>query len=477
MGLSLYVGAGAGPVRLPLATANRHGLIAGATGTGKTVSLRVLAEQFAEAGVPVFVADVKGDLSGLAAAGEPSPRIEERARSLGMDLRLHASPVLFWDVFGRTGHPLRTTISDIGPTLLARMLGLNETQEGVLSIAFRVADEQGLLLLDLKDLRALLQHVSQNAKALTAQFGNVGLASVGAIQRALTMLESQGAESFLGEPALALADLMRTDRSGRGMISVLSAENLIRTPKLYATILLWLLAELFEELPEAGDLDQPKLVFFFDEAHLLFEDADSALTDQVEQVVRLIRSKGVGIYFVSQSPLDIPDKVLGQLGHRIQHALRAFTPRDQKSVRAVAETFRPNPAIDTAAAVQELGIGEALVSVLDEKGVPSRVDRVMVAPPASRLGPLTEQERSANLQASPLAGAYDARADRESAYERLARKTEAAPLPPGPRSSPRGQEQIVETLITDLARGVARAAGSRLGREIVRGLFGALRRR
>ncbi len=410
---------------LNLKLANRHGLIAGATGTGKTVSLQVLAEGFSSNGVPVFLADVKGDLSGLSRPGSPHPKVDERVAKIGIEnYQQHPVPVVFWDLFGEQGHPIRTTISEMGPLLLARLLDLNDTQEGVLSIVFRVADEQGLLLLDLKDLRSLLTFVGGNAKEFSLQYGNVSTASVGAIQRSLLTLEQQGGEHFFGEPALAIADLMRSDLSGRGIVNILAADQLMQSPKLYATFLLWLLSELFEELPEVGDPEKPKLVFFFDEAHLLFDEAPKALLEKVEQVVRLIRSKGVGVYFITQNPLDVPDSVLGQLGNRVQHALRAFTPRDQKAVKAAASTFRQNPKIDTEQAITQLGVGEALVSTLQDKGVPSIVEQTLICPPASRIGPITPEERAETRAASPVGDRYNQSLDRESAYEILTKRAE-----------------------------------------------------
>jgi DNA helicase HerA-like ATPase len=394
------------PALLPQ-MANRHGLITGATGTGKTVTLQSMAERLSFAGVPVFMADVKGDLSGMGAAGVVTPKLEARLKDLGLEgFQPYANPVAFWDVFGENGVPVRATISDMGPLLLARLLNLNETQGGVLQLVFKIADDRGLLLLDLKDLRAMVQHVGENAKDFTTEYGNVAPASIGAIQRGLLTLEQQGGDVFFGEPMLDIRDLMKIDENGRGVINVLAAEKLVQAPALYSTFLLWLLAELFEQLPEAGDLDKPRLVFFFDEAHLLFTDAPPALTDKVEQVVRLIRSKGVGVFFVTQNPLDVPEKILGQLGNRVQHALRAFTPRDQKAVQSAAQTMRANPKFDAAAAITELGVGEALVSFLDEKGRPNVVDRSMIFPPASRLGPLTAAERQAMIQSSPLLAAY-----------------------------------------------------------------------
>ena len=407
---------------LTLAFGNRHGLVTGATGTGKTVTLQVLAEGFSNAGVSVFAADIKGDLSGVAAAGEAKPALVERARKLGFDYEPDRFPVVFWDLFGKQGHPIRATISEMGPLMLARLMDLNEVQEGVLNIAFRVADEEGLLLLDLKDLRAILVFVAEHAEELTTQFGNVSKATVGTIQRQLLVLENQGGTAFFGEPALALKDFMRTDRDGRGIINLLAADKLMENPRLYATFLLWLLSELFEELPEVGDLDKPKLVFFFDEAHLLFNEAPKALLDKIEQVVRLIRSKGVGVYLVTQNPLDVPDKVLAQLGNRVQHALRAFTPRDQKAVRAAAETFRANPNLDTATVIMQLEKGEALVSFLEGNGTPSMVERCMVRPPSAQIGPITPEQRTKMIHDSPIAGKYDTAIDNDSAYEQLQRR-------------------------------------------------------
>ncbi len=487
---------GHSPLELLPALANRHGLITGATGTGKTVTLQRLAEQFSMIGVPVFLADVKGDLSGIGAAGAPSAKLQQRLDSLGVtDWTPAASPTVFWDVFGAAGHPVRATISDMGPLLIARLLGLNDTQEGVLSIVFRVADDQGLLLLDLKDLRTMVQHVGDNAAQYKTQYGNLSAASVGAIQRGLLTLEDQGGDQFFGEPMLDIADLMQT-QDGKGVVNILAADRLMNAPKLYATFLLWLLAELFEQLPEAGDLEKPKLVFFFDEAHLLFDGAPAALVDKVEQVVRLIRSKGVGVYFVTQNPLDVPDKVLGQLGNRVQHALRAFTPRDQKAVRAAADTMRANPAFDAATAITELGVGEALVSFLDAKGRPNIVERAFVLPPASRIGPLTDAERQQAIRASLLFGHYEKQVDRESAYEILAAHAarDAAPatkvgaggtaapsVPPAGggmgdllfgRTGPRGGQ--TDGLVQSVAKSVVRSVGTQVGRQIVRGLLGSL---
>lgn len=486
------------------ALANRHGCITGATGTGKTVTLQRLAEGFSSLGVPVFLADVKGDLSGLAAAGSITPKLSERLARLGVTSpTFRASPVTFWDVWGEQGHPVRATISDLGPLLLSRLLNLNETQEGVLTITFKVADDNGLLLLDLKDLRAMLGFVADRAAEIKTRYGNVSPASVGAIQRALTQLEQQGGESFFGEPMLDVQDLLQTDTSGRGVINVLAADKLLQTPRVYATFLLWLLAELFEQLPEEGDAEKPKCVFFFDEAHLLFDEAPKALLEKIEQVVRLIRSKGVGVYFVTQSPLDIPETVLGQLGNRVQHALRAFTPRDQKAVKAVAQTMRPNPKLDVTTAIAELAVGEALVSLLDEHGTPGVTERCWILPPESRIGPISADERAAVRHTSLVAGVYEKTIDRESAYETLverARVGEASPRSQ-PKTSPSPREQPeVETsndstwggvgeilfgrtgprggrhpgIVDTFAKSAARSVGSTLARELTRGLFGSL---
>ncbi|WP_455915843.1 helicase HerA-like C-terminal domain-containing protein [Pantoea agglomerans] len=407
--------------------ANRHGLITGATGTGKTVTLQKLAESFSAIGVPVFMADVKGDLTGIAKEGTASEKLLARLTKIGVtDWSPQGNPVVLWDIFGEKGHPIRATVSDLGPLLLARLLDLNEVQSGVLQIIFRVADDQGLLLLDFKDLRAMTQYIGDNAKAFQTQYGNINSASVGAIQRGLLSLEQQGAEYFFGEPMLDIKDWMRTDSDGKGVINILSAEKLYQMPKLYATSLLWMLSELYEQLPEAGDQEKPKLVFFFDEAHLLFSDAPQVLLDKIEQVIRLIRSKAVGVYFVSQNPADIPDTVLGQLGNRVQHALRAFTPKDHKAVKVAAQTMRANPAFDTVAAIQELGTGEALISFLDEKGSPSMVERASVIAPFSRMGPVTDDERNGLINHSPLSGKYEEAVDRESAYEMLSKGVQAA---------------------------------------------------
>ena len=487
---NILIGKGADQIHLLGQYANRHGLIAGATGTGKTVTLMLMAEGFSKMGVPVFVADAKGDIAGLAAAGTPHPKIDERLHTIGIEgYRQQPNPVVFWDLWGESGHSVRTTMTEIGPTLLARMLELNDTQEGVLNVVFRVADESGLLLLDLDDLRALLNHVQENRKEISTQYGLVNSASIGAIQRALLRLETDGGKAFFGEPALELNDLMRQDLSGRGVVNILSAESLILKPRLYSSFLLWLLSELFEQLPEVGDLDKPRLVFFFDEAHLLFDDCPPALQQRVEQVVRLIRSKGVGVYFCSQNPDDVPDEILGQLGNRVQHALRAFTPRDQKAVRAAAETFVPNPAIDVVETITQLGVGEALVSMLAEKGVPQPVDQTLIAPPGCRMGVINGQERSAVLQRSPVGGKYEQAIDRESAHEMLARRAEqaakdaeaqkqadekakaeqdaekAADKPRRSRRQSAGEAFLKSTV---------RTIGSTLGREISRGLLGSL---
>ncbi len=471
--------------------ANRHGLITGATGTGKTVTLQVMAERFSSIGVPVFMADVKGDLSGITQPGASTPKFAERLRMLGVDEPSFAgAPAALWDVFGERGHPVRATISDLGPLLLARILDLNEIQSGVLSLVFKIADDQGMLLLDLKDLRAMLQHVADNARSYQTDYGNVSAASVGAIQRGLLALEQQGADRFIGEPMLNIDDLIQTGEGGRGIVNILAADKLMTSPKLYSTLLLWLLSELYENLPEVGDRDKPKLVFFFDEAHLLFTDAPKSLLDKIEQVVRLIRSKGVGVYFVTQNPLDVPDTVLGQLGNRVQHALRAFTPRDQKAVRATAETMRANPALDVEKVITELGVGEALVSLLDEKGRPSMVERAYILPPASRIGPATAEELAALRATSLVADFYEKPIDRESAYERLRGRAAAAPAgsdsPPGAggggwMDSLKGSLDGLMTgsgrkdsMLEAATKSAARSIGSTVGREIVRGVLGSL---
>jgi len=475
---TIFLGRGdGGAVDLRLRMANRHGLIAGATGTGKTVTLQSLSENFSRAGVPVFMADVKGDLSGLARAGASNDKIDKRLKAIQLkEWTARPCPVVFWDLYGEAGHPIRATISDMGPLLLSNLLELNDTQQGVLYACFKIADDQGLLLLDLKDLRALLTHVAENAKSFQKDYGNLSSTSVAAIQRSLLVLEQQGADKFFGEPALKLDDLMQVDFSGNGVVSILDATKLLPKPRLYATFLLWLLAELFEQLPEVGDAGKPKLVFFFDEAHLLFDNAPKALTEKIEQVVRLIRSKGVGVYFVSQSPLDIPEDVLGQLGHRVQHALRAFTPKDQKAVKAAAQTFRARQGLDVEAAITELGTGEALASVLDDQGSPTPVARILIRPPESRIGPLTSAERGEHLQRSPLKGRYDAAVDRESAYEMLKargeRAAKAAAEQQAAQPAKRGREP--DSMVEAMAKSAARAIGSQIGRQIVRGVLGSL---
>jgi DNA helicase HerA-like ATPase len=455
--------------------ANRHGLIAGATGTGKTVSLRVIAERFSAIGVPVFMADVKGDLSGIAKPGQEIPGITQRVRQLALDgFQLRGFPTTYWDLYGQCGHPVRTTISEMGPLLMSRLLNLNDTQSGVLNLVFKVADDNGMLLLDLKDLRSMLQHVGDNAPQFKTQYGNVSAASIGAIQRGLLALEEQDGDKFFGEPALDLEDLMQTDASGRGMINILVADKLISAPKLYATFLLWLLSELFERLPEVGDPEKPKLAFFFDEAHLLFNDAPKVLLEKIEQVIRLIRSKGVGVYFVTQNPLDVPDVVLGQLGNRVQHALRAFTPRDQKAVKAAAQTFRQNKELDIETVITELGVGEALVSFLNENGQPNIVDRAFIFPPQSQLPPLTLAEREQVIKQSNLYGHYEKIVDRESAYEML--KARAPQSDPGQAAAGSGnawQGQAGE-MLEALGKSAARAIGSQVGREIIRGVLGSI---
>ena len=493
------------PESLLLQYGNRHGLVTGATGTGKTVSLQIMAEGFSNAGVPVFCADVKGDLSGIAMIGEAKDFLLKRAEQVKLEpYEFQEFPVIFWDLFGEQGHPIRATVSEMGPLLLSRLMNLTEAQEGVMNIAFRIADEEGLLLLDMKDLQALLANLAERADEIGARYGNVTKPSVGAIQRSLLILEEQGGKNFFGEPALRIADLMRTTRDGRGAINVLAADKLMMNPRLYGTFLLWLMSELFEVLPEVGDPDKPKLVFFFDEAHLLFDDAPKALIDRVEQVVRLIRSKGVGVYFVTQNPLDVPETVLAQLGNRVQHALRAYTPREQKAVRTAADTFRPNPDFDCATAITQLGTGEALVSTLETKGVPSMVQRTLMRPPASRLGPITPDERRKLIAESPVAGQYDETVDRESAFEILQKKAKDAQaaqeqstqtggsrwtLPdfggsdnntstergttrrsPAPRASNR--QTVAEAAI----KSVVRSVGSSVGRAIVRGILGSLSR-
>lgn len=512
---SIFIGTSTKNEMLNLKLANRHGLIAGATGTGKTVSLQILAEGFSNAGVPVFCSDIKGDLSGLAAAGESKDFLEKRAKQVGIakTYAYEAFPTTFWDLLGEQGHPIRTTVSEIGPLLLASLLELNDTQEGVLNVVFELADDEGLLLLDLKDLRSMLSHVAERASELSTLYGNVSKASIGAIQRRLLVLERQGGENFFGEPALDIRNFIRTAPDGRGMVNILAADKLMTAPRLYAVFLLWLLSELFEELPEIGDPEKPKLVFFFDEAHLLFSGAPKALIEKVEQVVRLIRSKGVGVYFVTQNPLDIPETVLAQLGNRIQHALRAFTPRDQKAVRAAAETFRPNPDLKTERVITELGVGEALVSTLEGKGIPSIVQQTLIRPPCSRLGPITKAERRAVIQSSAVFGTYERLKDRTSAYEILIARAEEsqrqeqkrqdkedryAQKNGEPRQSrsgfqlpdfgrddrPRQQSRKRrtkrrsqrDTVLEAGLKSAARSLGSSLGRALVRGLMGSLKR-
>ncbi|GLR86833.1 helicase HerA-like domain-containing protein [Bradyrhizobium iriomotense] len=526
----IFVGKGDETAWLTLALANRHGLVTGATGTGKTVSLQVMAEGFARAGVPVFAADIKGDLSGISEVGEAKDFIVKRAADMGLTFQPDQFSTVFWDVFGEQGHPVRATVTEMGPLLLARMLDLNDVQEGVLNVAFRVADDNGLTLIDMKDLRALLDAIVPDTarkgpdagedplapiRKAAQGFGNVTKATVGTIQRQLLVLENQGGTKFFGEPALTLKDFMKTDRDGRGMINILVADRLLQSPRLYATFLLWMLSELFEELPEAGDLPKPKLVFFFDEAHLLFNDAPKALMDKIEQVVRLIRSKGVGVYFVTQNPIDVPDRVLGQLGNRVQHALRAFTPRDQKAVAAAAQTFRPNPKLDTTKVIMELGKGEALVSFLEGNGTPSMVERVMIRPPSARIGPIMPEERKEIMDASPVKGKYDTAIDSESAYEILQKRIAGtAATADGSASGSEGgilgqigsivgtifgtntgrarlttgqrvvrdvtrtvTNQVVGGVVADLGKSVGGQLGGSVGRALVRGALGGLLRR
>jgi DNA double-strand break repair helicase HerA and related ATPase len=496
----ILLGKGDRPVTLLARYGNRHGLVAGATGTGKSVSLMVMTEGFSRLGVPVFIADVKGDVSGLAQPGTVSEKIQQRAAQIGLTgYAPEASPVVFWDLYGKVGHPVRTTVSEIGPRLLARMLELNDTQAGNLEIAFKLADDRGLLLLDLDDLRALLGFVADNRKEISTQYGLVSAPSISAIQRALLTLEREGGEAFFGEPALELTDLLRTDLSGRGVVNILAADQLILKPRLYSTFLLWLLSELFENLPEVGDLDRPKLVFFFDEAHLLFDDAPPALRQRVEQVVRLIRSKGVGVYFCSQFPDDVPDEILGQLGNRIQHALRAYTPRDQKAVRTAAETFVANPKVDTATVLSQLAVGEALVSTLQDRGVPMPVERTLMCPPRCRMGAITPEERAAVRTRSPVGGKYDKPINRESAYEILSRRATPAEAPATPAGragaeAPAGRRAPAEApaesggglsdllwgtkrrqgMVETLAKQTARTVGSEVGRQILRGVLGGI---
>jgi DNA helicase HerA-like ATPase len=486
------------PEELLLRYGNRHGLVTGATGTGKTVTLQVLAEGFSKRGVPVFCADIKGDLSGIAVKGEAKDFLTARAKQVKLNpYEFEQFPVIFWDLFGKQGHPIRATVSEMGPLLLSRLMDLSEAQEGVMNIAFKIADDEGLLLLDMKDLQALLANIAERADEIGAKYGNVTKASVGAIQRTLLILDQQGASHFFGEPALRISDLMRTTPDGRGAVNVLAADRLMMNPRLYATFLLWLLSELFEELPEVGDPEKPKLVFFFDEAHLLFDDAPKIVIDRVEQVVRLIRSKGVGVYFVTQNPLDVPETVLAQLGNRVQHALRAYTPREQKAVKTAAETFRPNPDFDCAKAITQLGVGEALVSTLGEKAVPSVVQRTLIRPPSSRIGPITDAERKKVMDESSVSGQYDKAVDRESAFEMLQKKAgaaaEATEQPDGkPRAGqPSGGSvwgEVGDILVGSgggrrqsvaeaAMKSVVRSVGSSLGRALVRGILGGLTKR
>jgi uncharacterized protein len=496
---SLQIAQSETPLYLLSNMANRHGLVAGATGTGKTVTLQVMAESFSRIGVPVFAADIKGDLSGISQPGTDNPKVAARVKEMKLeDFSFSGCPVTFWDVFGEQGHPIRATVSEMGPLLFSRLLGLNDTQQGVLSLVFKIADDNKLLLLDLKDLQAMLRHVGDNAKEFQTQYGNISAASIGAIQRGLVALEQQGGEKFLGEPALNLDDLMQTDAHGHGVVNILAADKLINSPKLYATFLLWMLTELFEKLPEAGDPEKPNLVFFFDEAHLLFTDLPKVIQDKVQQVVRLIRSKGVGIYFVTQNPIDVPDEVLGQLGNRVQHALRAFTPRDQKAVRAAATTFRANPKINIETTITELGVGEALVSFLDEKGTPNIVERALICPPHSKIGAITPDERKQIIAGSLVAGVYEQAVDRESAYELLqARAGQPAPASAGaqqvasqpqsaspsqPQSQPwysvltdgTGRTGRGDSILESATKSVVRTMGTTVGRELVRGLMGSL---
>ncbi len=495
----ILIGKGDLPVYLLGKYGNRHGLIAGATGTGKTISLLVLAEGFSRMGVPVFMSDVKGDVAGMALPGVMNEKIGQRVAQLGIEGYVNEpSPVLFWDVFGKAGHPVRTTVSEMGPSLLGRILEINETQEGMLEIAFKLADDQGLLLLDLDDLRSLLTYVSDHRKEVSDQYGLVSTQSIAAIQRALLTLEREGGESFFGEPSLDLNDLMRTDLNGRGIVNILAADGLILKPRLYSSFLLWLLSELFENLPEVGDLDKPRLVFFFDEAHLLFDDAPASLRQRVEQVVRLIRSKGVGVYFCSQFPDDVPGEILGQLGNRIQHALRAYTPRDQKAVKTAAETFVPNPKLDVAEVISRLGVGEALVSTLQDKGVPSPVEQAVICPPRCRIGAITPEERAAVRSRSPLGAKYDVQVNRESAYEILSRQArekkegeeaaQAQPTAPAPGQAGGGQQPEAQGKVSEwlwgtsrrqgmvetMAKQAARTVGSQIGRQILRGVLGGI---
>ncbi len=492
---AIFIGQSEKREELFLGMANRHGLVTGATGTGKTVTLQIMAEGFTNAGVPVFAADVKGDLSGISMAGEPKDFLLERAKKIGFDdYGFEATPTVFWDVFGEQGHPIRTTITEMGPLMLSRLMGLSDAQEGALNIAFKIADKEGLALLDLKDLRALLQDLGTRGRELTTEYGNVNAPTIGAIQRRLVVLEEQGGDKFFGEPALDIRDFMRTTTSGKGYMNVLAADKLINSPQLYATFLLWMMSELFEEMPEAGDPEKPKMVFFFDEAHLLFAEAPPGLLQKIEQTVKLIRSKGIGIYFVTQNPLDIPESVLAQMGNRVQHALRAYTPREQKAVQTAASTFRPNPAFKTEEAITQLGKGEALVSVLDPKGVPTMVERTLIRPPSSRLGPITPEEREKLVKNSPVYGNYEQAEDRESAYELLTKKAaerEAAKQAAIQQKEAEKQAKIeakeaakesvtdrfVKNMVSSVGRQVGGAVARQIGGALIRGILGGLTRR
>jgi uncharacterized protein len=494
MGNSIFVGGSDKREDLLLAMSNRHGLITGATGTGKTVTLQILAEGFSAAGVPVFAADVKGDLAGISMEGEPKDFLIQRAKDIGYDdYGFAAMPTVFWDLFGEQGHPIRTTISEMGPLMLSRLMGLTEAQEGALNIAFKIADEEGLALLDLKDLRALLKDLADRGKEITTDYGNINDQTIGAIQRRLVVIDEQGGDKFFGEPALDIKDLMRTTRDGRGIVNILAASTLINSPQLYATFLLWLLSELFEDLPEVGDVEKPKLVFFFDEAHLLFADAPAGLIQKIEQTVKLIRSKGVGVYFVTQNPMDIPEAVLAQMGNRFQHALRAYTPREQKAVQVAASTFRANPKFKTEAAITELGKGEALVSTLDAKGVPSMVERTLIRPPSSRLGPIDAAERAKMIKSSPVYGQYEEAIDRESAYEKLQGRAEQraasaedakaakAQTKAAGRAPAREPQSATDRFVKNAASSVGRTLGTQIARGIgnalIRGILGGFTRR
>jgi len=490
---SIFLGKSEKREELFLQMANRHGLVTGATGTGKTVTLQIMAEGFSKAGVPVFAADVKGDLSGICMKGEPKDFLLERAKTIGFDdYGFEETPTIFWDLFGQQGHPIRATVAEMGPLMLSRLMGLSDAQEGALNIAFKIADKEGLALLDLKDLRALLKDLGDRGKEITTEYGNVNDTTIGAIQRRLVVIEEQGGDTFFGEPALDIKDLMRTTRDGRGYMNVLAADKLINSPQLYATFLLWLMSELFEQMPEVGDPEKPKMVFFFDEAHLLFADAPPGLLQKIEQTVKLIRSKGIGIYFVTQNPLDIPESVLAQMGNRVQHALRAYTPREQKAVATAASTFRPNPKFKTETAITELGKGEALVSVLDLKGVPTMVERTLIRPPSSRMGPITPDERGKLIKNSPVYGQYEEAVDRESAYEKLTQKakertaqqeeeTAAKTAAKAERAAPKGKESATDRFVKNVAGSVGRQLGTTVARSIgnalVRGILGGLTRR